>query len=648
MPIFLKEANQELKDNMYEIPKELHKHLVSTLKQYGDGNEQSKGYKRLNALINPKYNKRSNKEESQFKDGKHISHTDMEQIDHDFRHMSSNPNNIQRILNGGDEMAMWVKNELNRERTKVEPISKQKKVETRNKNSIKPISNPTKPISLGNTIATVHENKIFEQADLDHPYWEKLSEYNAYYIFNAFENKENIWNPLINPKMYEKALQEFTKYGKFIHFPTKYLYQWMGIIMKNTAILREMTNICGHGYYTPVDDFVGYYFEDDYDKWEEYKNNIGESYDWAAMWEFLDEMGFDKWSVLPDGSDAVSDFGLEPLEKLILKYNTEISPEELIVLINKLLDVVHCRGDLASMFITGGSRALSQISEETQNKKSIYLTQKQLNVLKEYRDQLTIPFDGIDGKYNYQHFIDWLESIGKYGKLPKSDSNIQKLMSDSFNESLELFSEDYDLELNEFIEYLNDNNISLFELVNLPEEECEEYIKDNDFYISNYFNDNGKIEFDNFKCEKFQDALYDNAFDHNNFRTNDRNLLFIERFIEIPKSLDKTFNTYNKKHNDLFLYLTNEYGNNIGQYWSWFEGGVQCGSPYYSKTDKIILRGYVDPKNVDWEETIYRNAYSCKEEREIYLPYNTPIEIFEILTKDGKKLPLNGSIIVNA
>ena len=370
MPIFLKEANQELKDNMYEIPKELHKHLVSTLKQYGDGNEQSKGYKRLNALINPKYNKRSNKEDSQFKDGKHISHTDMEQIDHDFRHMSSNPNNTQRLLNGGDEMAMWVKNELNRARTRVEPISKQKKVETRNKNATKPIANPTKPISLGNTMATVHENKIFEQADLDHPYWEKLSEYNAYYIFNAFENKENIWNPLINPKMYEKALQEFTKYGKFIHFPTKYLYQWMGIIMKNTAILREMTNICGHGSYTPVDDFVGYYFEDDYDKWEEYKNNIGESYDWAAPWEFLDERGFDKWSVLPDGSDAVSDFGLEPLEKLILQYNTEISPEELIVLINKLLDVVHCRGDLASMFITGGSRTLSQISEETQNKKS--------------------------------------------------------------------------------------------------------------------------------------------------------------------------------------------------------------------------------------------------------------------------------------
>ncbi|MBR6515749.1 MAG: hypothetical protein IKT40_02720 [Bacilli bacterium] len=158
MPIFLKEANQELKDNMYEIPKELHKHLVDTLQQYGKGNELNKGYKRLNALVNPSYNKRSNKEETQFKDGKHISHTDMEQIDHDFRHMSSNPNNIQRVLNGGDEMAMFVRNTLNRERTKVEPVAKQKKVETRNKNATKPNANPMKPISVGNVTASVHES----------------------------------------------------------------------------------------------------------------------------------------------------------------------------------------------------------------------------------------------------------------------------------------------------------------------------------------------------------------------------------------------------------------------------------------------------------------------------------------------------------
>ena len=70
MPIFIKE-NQELKDNMYEIPDKLEKHLKQTLSKYGDYT-QNKGYKRLNSLVNPEYNKRSDKAD-QFKDGKHIN-----------------------------------------------------------------------------------------------------------------------------------------------------------------------------------------------------------------------------------------------------------------------------------------------------------------------------------------------------------------------------------------------------------------------------------------------------------------------------------------------------------------------------------------------------------------------------------------------
>mgnify|MGYP003290455309 CR=1 FL=1 len=159
MPIFLKEANQELKDNMYEIPKELHQHLVQTLQQHGEGNEENKGYKRLNALVNPKYNKRSDKEDRQFKDGKHISHSELEKIDHEFRHMGNNPHNIQRILNGGEKMASWARNTLNRERTKVAPVLKQKKIETRNKNATKPVAKPMKPIEVGNINASIHESK---------------------------------------------------------------------------------------------------------------------------------------------------------------------------------------------------------------------------------------------------------------------------------------------------------------------------------------------------------------------------------------------------------------------------------------------------------------------------------------------------------
>lgn len=156
MPIFLKE-NEKLNDNMYEVPEKLGQHLKQTLSQMDDYTE-TKGYKRLNSLVNPQYNKRSNKED-RFKDGKHISYSDMKRIDHDFRHMSKNPKNINRVLNGGDEMANFVRDTLRKERTKVKPTPLQKQVEDNNKpNTLKPPTKELKPVKIGNLEANVHES----------------------------------------------------------------------------------------------------------------------------------------------------------------------------------------------------------------------------------------------------------------------------------------------------------------------------------------------------------------------------------------------------------------------------------------------------------------------------------------------------------
>ena len=92
MPVFLKE-NQILNKNTYKIPKNLQKHLQNTLAKYGQY-KQEDGYKRLNSLINPKYNKRNDKEDNGTRE---ISYTDLKRIDFDMRHMDQNPKNIKRI-----------------------------------------------------------------------------------------------------------------------------------------------------------------------------------------------------------------------------------------------------------------------------------------------------------------------------------------------------------------------------------------------------------------------------------------------------------------------------------------------------------------------------------------------------------------------
>lgn len=375
MPIFIQE-NQELNKHSYKIPTKLQKHLQDTLTKYGEYKEAD-GYKRLNSLVNPNYNKRNNKKSG---DEREISYTDLKRIDHDIRHMDKSPDNIQYILNGGDEMARFTRDTLNRERTRVAPVLKQEKIKTRNKNAVKPTIKPMKPIKFDNGVARIHES-----ANERHKYWDYLSdEYSVMQILDMFESNKNPWLPLINPQMYKKALQEFTKYGQLIHFPKQYIYQWMGIIMKNTAILHNTTELCGHSGWFPTDDFVDYYFYGDYDKWDEYKQSKGEDNDYYVAWDFLEERGFDDWNKLPDGSDALSDFGIEPLEQLIAQYDENMSPEETLVLINKCLDIAHFRGDLASMFIQGGSAVLSQISEEEKKKKNIFITEKQLKNLKKY------------------------------------------------------------------------------------------------------------------------------------------------------------------------------------------------------------------------------------------------------------------------
>jgi hypothetical protein len=50
--------------------------------------------------------------------------------------------------------------------------------------------------------------------------------------------------------------------------------------------------------------------------------------------------------------------------------------------------------------------------------------------------------------------------------------------------------------------------------------------------------------------------------------------------------------------------------------------------------------------SVDWVETLYRNAYSLNEERELYLKEGCVIEIDEVVVNDYN-YKLNGKHILN-
>ena len=219
-----------------------------------------------------------------------------------------------------------------------------------------------------------------------HKYYDYLEEYDEYTVLRMLANGENLWVPLIQPAMYQQALNEFTKFGKFEKFPIKYIYQWMGIIMKNTAIIRAITSIAGHDMGYPTDAIIDAMFNsreefEEYKKTLEHKGNFSPDFGWTeydepedeefkevddeeAACQYLEDNGYFNKMTLPDGSSAWSDYGIQPLEEIILEYNDSLEPEKVLVLINRALDVTHQRGDLASAFIEGGYGTLTSISNK--------------------------------------------------------------------------------------------------------------------------------------------------------------------------------------------------------------------------------------------------------------------------------------------
>lgn len=188
--------------------------------------------------------------------------------------------------------------------------------------------------------------------------YDMYSEYTASNVLWEFlEDKKNgilerKWR-LIPKEPYWNALKGFMQYGEAFRTPEYLINDWLQIIYYNVITLTYITELAGHSQHFPFDDFNDVFF---------YENEDEAPNDYYECSEYLDNLGFYDWCKLPDGSDAWSDFGLEPLWKIITSIKDDSTKGEKLVAINRCLDVIHCRGDLASMFIEGGRKSCYDIS----------------------------------------------------------------------------------------------------------------------------------------------------------------------------------------------------------------------------------------------------------------------------------------------
>lgn len=168
----------------------------------------------------------------------------------------------------------------------------------------------------------------------------------------------------INPNMYQKALNEFIRYGELIRFPSKYVEQWKNIVIQNFMYLDVITMFFGHTNNFDIDAFNDIVLN---------RDETGKSVsNWNEAMEYMEQMGYNKIldNILPrfsNGFDLISDYGLEPLRKIVESLYETDDPNEILVLINKALDISHQRSDLSELFIEGGQNSLNKISGIDEN-----------------------------------------------------------------------------------------------------------------------------------------------------------------------------------------------------------------------------------------------------------------------------------------
>lgn len=167
------------------------------------------------------------------------------------------------------------------------------------------------------------------------------------------------YNPLIQPSMYKKALEDFMLFGKITRYPEKFIFMWRDYCLHNIILLEAMTDIYGHSSYFPYEEFNDVFFYNQetgtlnkeitcYDKVCSIIEPLEDSTNSTVRWK--------------NGHYLLSDYGLPVLQTMVPELIAANTSTELIQIIDKVLNVVHPRSDLAELFIVGGSENLTLIS----------------------------------------------------------------------------------------------------------------------------------------------------------------------------------------------------------------------------------------------------------------------------------------------
>lgn len=163
--------------------------------------------------------------------------------------------------------------------------------------------------------------------------------------FKKPSQKYQSWSLIKFNRLY-KIWNDFVKMG--VVRDEKGIDEIEAIILRNILKLNANNILLGH---SSIDSDE--YWEQTYDGWndmsEEEQENIKEEYS-----EFATDPKSGHW--------RISDYGTDKLIILASKLLRQNDYDQKLYIIDRILNVVHQRSDLASWFVEGGRRSLSKLS----------------------------------------------------------------------------------------------------------------------------------------------------------------------------------------------------------------------------------------------------------------------------------------------
>lgn len=184
--------------------------------------------------------------------------------------------------------------------------------------------------------------RIYRIANLDiYDFYETIREQESD-IIREYANGNTVMSWSVVPfARLKKIWQDYSKFG-FVR-DERGMQQIVEKMLTNLARLLAATDFSGHSQVSPSEM---YNEEINYEEENEITND-----------DLFSDYRYGGFFDTPYGT-AYSDYGLKPLSELGVQLINATTAEQQLLLVDRMLNVVHQRGDLASLFVEGGTNSL--------------------------------------------------------------------------------------------------------------------------------------------------------------------------------------------------------------------------------------------------------------------------------------------------